>query len=224
MTPNRHLTIFGLITACAIVFAGERVRDTSFAEEYGAVPAVIAPSFRALVHADVNVSVAQSLSRLVTAIFLHADAEHIIYNMVFLWTFGYLTSQILGQWWALAIFLLCGICGNIVQVCLNSDSPAPIIGASGAVCGFAGAYFGLALRWQLPWPAVWPLAFAVPPIQLAAFGLLGFVGDMYFLANHDQHVAYGAHVGGFLSGLAIATLITTIYPTVDAYERAQLKR
>jgi membrane associated rhomboid family serine protease len=220
MNPDRHPSIFGIIIASAIVFAGERLRETSFAEDYGAVPAVIAPAFRALVHGDVSVSVAKSLSRLVTAIFLHGDAEHIIYNMVFLWTFGYLTSQILGQWWALAIFLLCGICGNIVQVCLNVDSTAPIIGASGAICGFAGVYFGLVLRWQLPWPEVWPLAYPVPPLQLGAFAVLGFIGDMYFLANHGEGIAYGAHAGGFLSGLAIATLVTTIYPTVGAYKRA----
>jgi membrane associated rhomboid family serine protease len=224
MNPYRYLSILSLIAACAIVFAGERVRETSFAEDYGAVPAVIAPAFRALVQGDSGDSIVQRLSRLVTAIFLHGSPEHIVYNIVFLWTFGYLTSQILGQWWALAIFLICGICGNIVQVYLNSDSMAPIIGASGAICGLAGMYFGLALRWQLPWPEVWPIAYPIPPIQLGVFAVLGFLGDMYFLANRGEGIAYGAHAGGFLSGLAIATLITTIYPSIGAYERAGHKR
>ena len=223
MNPYRHLSILGIIAVAAIVFAGEQMRDTSFAEDYGAVPAAIVPAFRALVHGEMSLAVAQSLSRLVTALFLHGDAQHIVYNMAFLWTFGYLTSQILGQWWALVIFLLCGICGNIVQVLLNVDSFGPIIGASGAICGFEGVYFGLALRWQLPWPEVWPLAYPVPPLQLGAFAVLGFIADMYFLANHGEGIAYGAHIGGFLSGLAIATLVTMLYPTVGAYERAGLK-
>jgi membrane associated rhomboid family serine protease len=100
---------------------------------------------------------------------------------------------------------------------------APIIGASGAICGFEGIYFGLILRWQLPWPEVWPLAYAVPPIQLGAFAVLGFLMDTYFLANHGKGIAYGAHAGGFVSGLLIAALITTIYPTLGSYERAGLK-
>jgi len=144
--------------------------------------------------------------------------------MVFLWTFGYLTSQILGQRSALAVFFLTGVCGNIVQIWLNASSPAPIIGASGAVCGFEGVYLGLALRWQLPWPDVWPLAHPVPPLQLGAFAVLGFVGDMLLMANHDEHIAYGAHLGGFLSGVAIAAVITTVYPTLVAYERAGRKK
>jgi membrane associated rhomboid family serine protease len=223
MNPYRHLTIFAIIAACAVVFTGERIRETSFADDYGAVPAVIAPAFHELLDSNINSSVLRALSRLITAIFLHGDAQHIIYNTAFLWTFGYLTSQILGQWLTLAIFLITGICGNIVQVYLHADSPGAIIGASGAICGLAGTYFGLALRWQLPWPEVWPLAYPVPPIQLAAFAILGFLGDMYFLANHGQGIAYGAHAGGFLSGLATAAIVTTIYPTVGAYEKANQK-
>jgi rhomboid family protein len=223
MNPYRHLTIFAIIAVCVVVFAGEQMRGEKFAEDYGAVPAIIVPAFRALRQGDFSLPVLRGLSRLVTAIFLHGDAEHIIYNMAFLWTFGYLTSQILGQWWTLAVFLVTGICGNIVQVFLHADSPGAIIGASGAISGFAGTYFGLALRWQLPLPAVWPIAYPVPPIQLAAFAALGFLGDMYFLANHGQGIAYGAHAGGFLSGLAIAALVTTIYPTFGAYERAGRK-
>lgn len=224
MNPYRHLTIFAIIAVSVVVFAGEQMRGERFAEDFGAVPAVVVPAFRALRQGDFSLPVWRDLSRLVTAIFLHGDAQHIIYNMVFLWTFGYLVSLILGQWWALAIFLFTGICGNVVQVCLHADSPGAIIGASGAICGFAGVYFGLSLRWDLPWPEVWPLAYPVAPIRLAAFAALGFLGDMYFLANHGEGIAYGAHAGGFLSGLAVAAIVTTIYPTVGAYERAGLKR
>ena len=46
----------------------------------------------------------------------------------------------------------------------------------------------------------------------ALFAVFGFVGDLVLLSNHDQHIAYGAHLGGFLSGVAIAAIITTIYP------------
>jgi len=221
--PYRFLTIFGLIALCAIVFAGEQAQQTSWAEDYGAVPSLIVPAFRELISGHGSFSIVRDLSRLVTAIFLHGDVQHILYNMVFLWTFGYLTSQILGQWRALVIFLICGVCGNIVQVWFNVESPVSIIGASGAICGFEGLYLGLAVQWRLPYAEVWPLAHPVPPMQVGAFALIGFVGDMVLLANHDQQIAYGAHLGGLLTGVVIAAVITTVYPTIDAYGRASRK-
>jgi membrane associated rhomboid family serine protease len=69
----------------------------------------------------------------------------------------------------------------------------------------------------MPDAEVWPLAHPVPPLQVGAFALVGFVGDMVLLANHDQSIAYGAHLGGLLTGVVIAAAITTIYPTIDSY-------
>ena len=78
-------------------------------------------------------------------------------------------------------------------------------------------YLGLALRWHLPDPHVWPLAHPIPPLQLGAFAVVGFFFDAYSLMNHNQGVAYGAHIGGLLSGLALAAVITTFYPTLKAW-------
>jgi membrane associated rhomboid family serine protease len=223
MRASRHLSILGLIAVAAVVFLFEQTRDVPLSQTYGATPSLVHRAWAALADGRMSALVAQAFSRLVTALFLHGDIEHILYNMVFLWAFGYLVSQHLGQWWALAVFFVCGVCGNIVQVLLNADSMAPIIGASGAVCGFEGVYLGLALRWQLPDPDVWPLAHPIPPLQLAAFAAIGLLGDLYFLTDQTQGIAYGAHVGGFLSGLAIAAVVTTVYPTLAAYERAARK-
>jgi membrane associated rhomboid family serine protease len=213
MNVRRHFSILAIIVVCALVFGWEQVRGISLSGGYGATPAVIVNSYKALAGGDVSIVAVAPLGRLVTALFLHGDVEHILYNMVFLWAFGYLASQHLGQWWALAAFLLTGACGNVLQVMLNPESLSPIIGASGAVCGFEGIYLGLALRWRLPWPDVWPLAHPIPPLQLGAFALVGFGIDMYYLTDHAQHIAFGAHIGGFLSGLAAAAILTTIYPT-----------
>jgi rhomboid family protein len=220
---SRHLSIWGIIVVAAIVFAGEQIRETSFGDVAGVIPLRVQSAANALVEGQLTWESVAAFSTLISYMFLHADVEHILFNMVFLWTFGILTSELLGQWRALAVFLFCGICGAIVHIALNQGSTVPTIGASGAVAGFFGVYLGLALRWQLPNAEVWPLAYPVPPMQLGAFGLLGFIGDMVLLANHDQHIAYGAHMGGFLSGLAIAGVITTLYPTLYAYDRARRK-
>jgi membrane associated rhomboid family serine protease len=221
MLAYRHVTIIAFILVAAGVFTVEQGSRADFALSAGAIPASIATATRELMGGSEIPTAVRQLSRLFTAIFLHGSPEHLVFNMVFLWTFGFLASQLLGQWWALLILIVSGIAGNILQVCLNLDSLVPIIGASGAVCGLGGAYLGLALRWQLPWPDVWPLAHPIPPLQLAAFAVLGFIGDMYFLTTSDQQpIAYGAHVGGFLCGLAIAIVITAIYPTLQRFDRS----
>lgn len=224
LNPYRHLAILALIGLCAIVFSAEQIRQATWSENLGAVPAAIVPAYQELIGGHWSLSMWRNLSRLITALFLHADAVHIGYNMVFLWAFGYLTSQVLGQWRTLAVFLLCGVSGNMLQIWFDAASPVPIIGASGAISGLAGVYLGLAVQWQLPYAEVWPLAHPVPPMQIAAFAILGFVGDIMLLARHDQQIAYGAHLGGLLTGVIIAALITTIYPSLEAYHRTSRSR
>jgi membrane associated rhomboid family serine protease len=223
MPVSRHLSIWGIIVVVTAVFAGERMRDTSFADVGGLVPAELRAAATALANGELSLGSVKTFSTLVTSIFLHGDVEHILWNMVFLWTFGILTSELLGQWRALAAFLLTGICGGILHTVLKPDSTAPMIGASGAVSGLEGVYLGFALRWQLPWAEVWPLAQPVPPMYLALFAVFGFIGDLMLMSNHDQHIAYGAHLGGLLSGVLIAAILTTVYPTLYAYERSRRK-
>ena len=219
MIPYRGHTIIGIIALAAFVYAGEQLRGTSFAESHGAVPSIIVQAFQELSRGNFSLDAIQSLTRLVTPLFLHGDVEHIALNMVFLWAFGYLTARILGPWWAVGVFIFCGVCGNILQVWLNPASTIPIIGASGAVCGFEGVYLGLALRWNLPWPDVWPLAHPIPPLQLGAFAVVGFLIDVVMVANQGQQIAYGAHIGGFLSGLAVAAIVTLIYPAAASWQQ-----
>ena len=161
--------------------------------------------------------------RLFSAMFLHGDEAHLIYNMVFLWAFGSLCSRYLGKWTTLALFLICGAIGNIAQCWLNLNSPVPIIGASGGIMAFEGIYLALAIRWSLPDPDVWPLAYPIPAARMAAFGVVGFGVDFYSLMNHSaSNVAFGAHIGGFVSGFLIAWLITWLFPSLDRYRAGWL--
>lgn len=219
LTPQRYLTIFALIATSVLVFLSEQLQKTSYAEDFGATPVLIVEAGRQLLHGDWSARTFLELSRLVTYQFVHGGAEHIGFNMVFLWTFGFLTAQYLGQWQALAIYLICGICGALLHTWFDPQSMAPMIGASGSVSGFAGVYLGLAIQWRLPYAEVWPLAHPIPPMQLGLFAILGFIGDLWLMSRHDNHIAYGAHLGGLISGVLIAAVVTTLYPTIESYQR-----
>jgi membrane associated rhomboid family serine protease len=119
----------------------------------------------------------------------------------------------------LAVYLICGVVGVITHSMIVHGS-VPTIGASGAISGLEGLYMGLAMRWQLPNVRVWPIAYPIPPMQLVAFGVLGFVGDVVLFHLKYDNIAHGAHMGGLLMGMLIAAVITTIYPTPSRYNAA----
>ena len=206
-----------LIAVSTAIFAVQNGRGLPWGTDYGAVPLLINQAWHQLLAGHLNLGVVGTLATLVTAVFLHAGAEHLLYNMVFLWVFGSLCAQTLGYGRVFGLFFLFGACGNVMQTLLNPSSPIPIVGASGAILGFEGLYLGLAMVWDLKWPDIWPLAHAIPPMQLAFFAVIGVVFDAFSLMNHAQGVAFGAHLGGFLTGLLVARLFTLLYPTQSKY-------
>ncbi len=219
-----HPTIVALIATAVVVFLVEATFAPHLTRDYAVAPSKFASAWNELIGGGWDVRTAAALLTAVWSLFLHGSVEHVLLNMVFLWAFGTLVSEHLGKWWALGLFFLTGVCGNIVQVNLDLKSAVPIVGASGAVCGLEGVYLALALRWQLRWPDVWPLAHPIPPAQLAVFAALGAAVDIYWLSGGgDSGIAYGAHVGGFVSGLLVGVVITQIYPTDVSFARSGWK-
>jgi membrane associated rhomboid family serine protease len=77
---------------------------------------------------------------LLTSIFLHGDAAHLIGNMLFLWIFGDNVEDRLGHLKYILFYLACGLVASAVQLVSNPESSVPILGASGAIGGVMGAY------------------------------------------------------------------------------------
>lgn len=197
-----------LITA---IFATYFFQAGSEEEWYGpvmVVPQAVVESWHDLRGGSFDLADARHFVTLLSHAFLHGGAEHVIYNMLFLWIFAALAAELLGHRWMLATFVVTAITGGIVHVALNAGSPIPMLGASGAVMGFEGLYLGLALRWHLPTPHVWPMSRPVPPGQLALVGAGGVAIDYFSILSQSQsNVAFGAHIGGFLGGVVLACLI-----------------
>lgn len=216
VTENRLL--FALIGLCVLVFAVERLGlEGWFKTHLALVPAQIEAAGRALSQGDFSPERLRALTSLVTSAFLHGSAAHLGLNMLFLWVFGYLVVRLVGPGWLAAIFFVSAIVGGLGHTLLNPGSPIPMIGASGAVMGLEGAYLAMFIRWRIPDPDVWPLAHPIPPIQLLALTLIGiFLDYTSVVRNIDSNVAYGAHIGGFLAGLFLGSLVIPKPRAVEA--------
>ncbi len=144
----------------------------------------------------------------ITYMFLHAGWLHLISNMLFLWVFADNVEDAFGYFAFALFYLLCGIAGALVHVMMAPDSPAPLIGASGAVSGVIGAYVLL-----YPKARVWILLFFRIPLRISAIWILGgwFLLQVFSVltaeSGSDVQVAWWAHIGGFIAGLAITLVL-----------------
>ncbi len=188
------------------IFLLQEFVDSGWDVRFMAVPGAIASSWHDLLDGTADAADLREFGTLLSCAFLHGGIEHLLYNMLALWIFAALTVDLLGSRWMALIFGIAAISGSICHTLLNASEFVPMLGASGAVMGFEGAYLGLATRWQLPDPQVWPMTRPVPPEQLALLAVVGVAMDYFALMSHGGGIAYGAHLGGFTAGLFLTAL------------------
>jgi membrane associated rhomboid family serine protease len=130
--------------------------------------------------------------RLLTSMFIHFGAFHLLLNMVVLWDAGRLLERIYGQARFAAIYLAAGVSGSFASLLIHPQSVGA--GASGAVFGVYGALgaFLLRERGALPGPVL---------SQLSRFAI-GFVIYNMLFSMTDSTIDAAAHVGGLLGGAA----------------------
>lgn len=161
-----------------------------------------------------------------TSMFLHGGWFHIVGNLWFLWVFGDNVEDSMGPLRFAVFYVLCGLAAVAAQCFANPSSAVPMVGASGAIGGVMGAYALLYPRAPVHMLVV--LGFYVDRIAIPAFLMLGYwfllqvVGGLPSLASEGGGVAFWAHVGGFLIGLALAPIFRN--PERVAAHRALLRR
>jgi membrane associated rhomboid family serine protease len=197
-----------LIGLMFVIFFAQEVFGPDWYLDLMAVPADLVESWQHLLAGKASAGDWKQFGSMLSCAFLHGSFEHITSNMLFFWIFGALIVELVGWRWMLGLFVITAIAASAVHTAMNREELAPMLGASGAVMGFEGAYLGLAVRWRLPAPHIWPMARPISPGQLALLAVVGVCFDYFSLmAGGEDRIAYGAHVGGFTMGLMLASTV-----------------
>ena len=147
---------------------------------------------------------------MVVSMFLHGSWLHLGGNMLFLWVFGNNIEDHWGKVAYLVFYLLSGLAATVGHVAVQPNSVIPVVGASGAIAGVMGAY--LVLFPKIPIKTLFTLGFFIFLRDVPAWLLLGFWFISQFFINPNAGVAWMAHVGGFVFGVAIGLIVRAARP------------
>ena len=149
--------------------------------------------------------------RLLAATFVHVGFLHIAGNMWCLWNLGILGEPLIGPYGIVAIYMITGIAGNLLSMAWNvghfvtTHDPGYLVqagaGASGAVFGIAGILIVLLSNRKLPFPWVELQRLRSSVVKFAAINLV--IGLSTMVHNFGIRIDNSAHIGGFVSGLAL---------------------
>jgi rhomboid family protein len=233
--PTRRFPILTvlIIVACTVVYFGFEQGGLNLGKtgnervvEYGAIPYELTHPGKeceeqgGTVLCEGQPGVAGSAGKqaatwitLFTSMFMHGGLLHLGGNMLFLWIFGNNVEDSMGRPRFVAFYLLGGLAALLGQTLIEPNSTAPTVGASGAIAAVLGGYAVLYPRARVITLIFVIIFFTI--VELPAMVVLGFwflIQVLYGAVQVGQPVvggggvAYFAHIGGFLFGLALIKL------------------
>jgi membrane associated rhomboid family serine protease len=167
---------------------------------------------------DSNIAYTDIFSKLMTLVstaLLHGDWFHAGLNALILWQFGSRVARVLGpgvagagRW--MLLFVVSVAAGSVVYLLLHQSQGAAV-GASGGVCGLIAADFLIAHDGKMRSPLsrdflMLTLYFAI--VNLLLVFVIPLVLPFY--------VAWEAHVGGYLAGIAMMLILGPKARTAEA--------
>lgn len=153
------------------------------------------------VHPD-QVSHGQQLWTLISHMFMHAGVMHLLGNMYFLYIIGDNLEDALGHGKFIFYYTLCGLAAVAAQTLANTSSFIPVVGASGAIAGLFGMYLLWFRHASLTVMIIVYQKKVSPTIFFGLWLLINILG-LYLSDDSEGGVAYWAHIGGFIAGIAI---------------------
>ena len=137
-----------------------------------------------------------------SSMFMHGSIAHIFGNMLFLWIFGDNLENLLGHVRYAAFYLICGFAAAGAQIIMGPDSIIPMLGASGAISGVLGGYVLLFPQRQVR-AIIFNFLTTVPAFVAIGLWIVYQIVVGYLTPAGTGGVAYAAHIGGFIAGVAL---------------------
>ena len=195
LTPIVNWTI---IAATILTFTWQTSRGETYfvytLVNYGLIPARILNG--------------NGLHTFITNIFLHGGWSHLLGNMLFLTIFGDNIEDCCGHIRYLAFYIASGIAASALWMLTAWGSPYPAVGASGAISAVLGAYFILYPNVRIR--TLMGVGFFWRVIRVPAYVMIGlwFLYQLMLASIPlNTGVAYWAHIGGFIAGMALSKII-----------------
>jgi rhomboid protease GluP len=153
--------------------------------------------------------------RLVTPIFIHVNLVHLLFNMYGLWVLGPWVEKLYGSAKFVVFWIATGVAGvlasyltvipgsrpGLIGSFLIKYSDEPSAGASGALFGLIGVLFVFGLKYRRELPEGFKRAFGTGMLPVILLNVaIGFLGRGI--------IDNAAHMGGLLSGAAIAAVVS----------------
>ena len=153
--------------------------------------------------------------RFVTPVFIHVNLPHVLINMYSLWILGPWVEKLYGSAKFVVFWIATGVCGvvasyltvipgsrpGLISSFLIKYADEPSAGASGALFGLVGVLFIFGLKYRRELPEGFKRAFGTGMVPVILLNLgIGFIGRGI--------IDNAAHMGGLISGAAIAAVVS----------------
>ena len=189
---------YALIALNVLVFAIELNQGAPFIRKWAVVPRQLAAN------------PSSEIPTIFTSMFMHAGWMHLLGNMLFLWIFGDNVEDRLGRAKFLIFYLVCGTVATLAQVAVSAESSIPNLGASGAISGVLAGYLVLFPKGRVR-VLMRGRVVALPAVVVIGLWivlqLISGIGSFTHSAQTGG-VAYMAHIGGFVAGMALTFLFS----------------
>jgi membrane associated rhomboid family serine protease len=207
---------YGLIALCGLVFLWEVFQPRAeLARAFFALAVVPCELTRSFLSPE-------TLLDLVRGMFLHGSWTHLVGNMSFLWVFGRNVEEYFGTRRFLLLYLGFGFLASLVEALIHPNLCVPMIGASGAIAGVLGSYLilypGSRVKIMVIFFRFFPRFYNIPALVVLGFWfVLQLFNGIASLGVETLGggVAWFAHIGGFIAGLAATFVWLMFNPPPD---------